>query len=71
MHLAFLSRNPSGADLPGPRGGLLGHHEKELFSILLMMLPGRQGNRLRTSTGGSSFSPSPLSLPAIASPATR
>ena len=28
------------------------------------------GSRLFTSTGGSSFSPSPLSLPPMASPAT-
>ena len=35
MHLAFLSRNPSGADQPGPRGSLPRHHAKEFFSILL------------------------------------
>ena len=34
MHLAFLSRNPSGTDQPGSHGSLLRHHVKEFFSNL-------------------------------------
>ena len=45
-----------------------GRHERDRSGDVERRAHGR---RLRTSTGGRSFSASPLSLPSMASPATR